>query len=109
MFQVTLGFACRAVQVPAVIGLITDLGAGEAEVLALALEHPGSTVILDDRFARGVARARNMRLTGTAAALIKAKHTGLISAVAPLLDELKKLNFRLSDSARAAILELAGE
>jgi predicted nucleic acid-binding protein len=50
-----------------------------------------------------------MRLTGTAAALIKAKHTGLISAVAPLLDELKKLNFRLSDSARAAILELAGE
>lgn len=99
----------RTVQVPAVIGLMTDLGAGEAEVLALAVEHPGSTVILDDRFAREVAKARNMRLTGTAGVLVKAKRTGLISAVAPLLDELKDLNFRLNDSTRAAILKLAGE
>ena len=31
--------------------LVTDLGAGEAEVLALALEHPGTSAILDDGLA----------------------------------------------------------
>jgi hypothetical protein len=80
----------QAVQVPAVIGLITDLGAGEAEVLALALERRECTVILDDRFAREVAKARSVRLTGTAGVLVKAKHSGLISCVAPLLDEAEK-------------------
>lgn len=40
----------RAVRVPAVIHLITDLGPGEAQVLALALEEPESLVILDDGF-----------------------------------------------------------
>lgn len=44
----------RSVQVPEVLTLITDLGAGEAQVLALALEESGSLVILDDRFARAV-------------------------------------------------------
>jgi len=34
------------VQSQAVIPVITDLGAGEAEVLGLALENPGSRVIL---------------------------------------------------------------
>ena len=41
----------RAVRMPAVVTLITDLGAREAQVLALALEVPGSLVLLDDRVA----------------------------------------------------------
>lgn len=32
--------------------LISDLGVGESEVLMLALETPGATVILDDMLAR---------------------------------------------------------
>ena len=39
----------QSVRVPQLIRLITDLGAGEAEVLALALEEPGRLVILDDK------------------------------------------------------------
>jgi len=54
----------RTVRVPEVIQLITDLGPGEAQVLVLALEEPGSLVILDDGFARAVATTRGMRLTG---------------------------------------------
>jgi uncharacterized protein len=34
-----------------VLPLISDLGSGEAQVLALTLEQPGSLVILDDRYA----------------------------------------------------------
>jgi predicted nucleic acid-binding protein len=68
----------RSVRVPKVIKLITDLGAGEAQVLALAIEEPGSLVILDDRLAREVARLRSLRITGTAGVLLKAKHEGHI-------------------------------
>jgi predicted nucleic acid-binding protein len=83
----------RDVQVPAVIQLVTDLGPGEAEVLALALEQQGTSfLILDDGFARQVAKARSLRVTGTAGLLVKAKQTDLIPAVAPLLEDLQRLN-----------------
>ena len=99
----------RAVRVPAVIHLITDLGPGEAQVLALALEEPQSLVILDDGFARSVAKTQNIRMTGTAGVLIKAKQEGHIAAIAPLLDRLLQLGFRLSDVTKATILALAQE
>ena len=99
----------RTVRVPEVIHLITDLGPGEAQVLTLALEEPGSLVILDDGFARAVAQARRIRLTGTAGVLLKAKQEGHIVAVAPLLDTLIRLGFRLSGATRAAIVALAQE
>jgi len=99
----------RTVRVPEVIQLIMDLGPGEAQVLALALEEPGSLVILDDGFARAVATACSIRLTDTAGVLLKAKQEGHINAVAPLLDTLKQQGFRLSDATRAAIVALAQE
>jgi predicted nucleic acid-binding protein len=99
----------RTVRVPEVIQLITDLGPGEAQVLALALEEPGSLVILDDGFARAVAKARGIRLTGTAGVLLKAKQEGYIRVVAPLLDTLMQMGFRLSEATRAAIVALAQE
>lgn len=94
---------------PEVITLITDLDAGEAQVLALAIEEPGSLVILDDSLARQIARLRSLRITGTAGVLLKAKHEGHILAVAPLLDRLMQLDFRLSDAVKAKILWLARE
>jgi predicted nucleic acid-binding protein len=99
----------RPVRVPELIRLITDLGPGEAEVLALALEEAGSLVILDDRLAREVAKLQNIRITGTAGVLLKAKHEGHISAVAPLFDKLPQLGFRLGDTVKANILKLAQE
>ena len=99
----------RSVQVPEVMTLITDLGAGEAQVLALALEESGSLVILDDRFARAVALIRHIRLTGTAGVLLKAKQEGHIAAVTPLLDQMVQMGFRLSGTVRSMILSLAGE
>ena len=99
----------RSVLVPEVLTLITDLGAGEAQVLALTLEEPGSLVILDDRFARALAQMRNVRLTGTAGVLLKAKQEGYIAAVAPLLDQMTQMGFRLSGTIRDMILSLAQE
>ena len=89
--------------------LVTDLGPGETEVLALALESPGAVVILDDAVARRVAATLHVCLTGTLGVLLDAKRQGLITAVTPILDELEALRFRLASRTRAAILELAGE
>ena len=48
-------------------------------------------------------------MTGTLGILLDAKRAGLIDAVAPLLDALQQLRFRLSSSTRADVLKLAGE
>jgi predicted nucleic acid-binding protein len=48
------------VQSPALIPAITDLGAGEAEVIGLALEHPGSRVIIDDQLGRRIAALQRL-------------------------------------------------
>jgi uncharacterized protein len=89
--------------------LISDLGSGETEVLTLALEEPGSLVVLDDRYAREIATRKNIRLTGTAGVLLKAKADGHLPAVKPLLDELELLGFHLSKVVRRRILACAHE
>lgn len=89
--------------------LINDLGAGETQVLMLALEMPGAIVILDDALARRMAESRHIPLTGTLGLLLDAKRAGLIPAVKPCLDQLQSLRFRLAAPTRAAVLNLAGE
>lgn len=89
--------------------LVTDLGPGESEVLALALEMPESVVILDDALARQTAETLGIRLTGTLGLLLDAKRAGLLQEVASLLDQLQALRFRLAPRTRAAILKIAGE
>lgn len=93
----------------AALPMVTDLGPGETEVLALALESPDAVVILDDGLARQVAETLGIRLTGTLGILLDAKRSGLVSAVAPLLGQLQSLCFRLAPRTRAAVLKLAGE
>jgi predicted nucleic acid-binding protein len=92
-----------------VLPLIHDLGPGETEVLALALESPDPLVILDDGLARQVAASLNLKLTGTLGLLLDVKKAGLIPSVAPMLDELQRLRFRVSPRTRSALLKFAGE
>jgi uncharacterized protein len=89
--------------------LVADLGAGEKEVLALGAETPGAVVVLDDALARQYARLLNLTLTGTLGVLLKAKSDGLIPAVAPILDRLQQLRFRLDPETHKAALRVAGE
>ncbi len=89
--------------------LIHDLGPGETEVLMLALEASDPIVILDDALARRSAEILKLPLTGTVGLLLDAKRAGLIEKVAPCLDQLQALRFRLSTRTREAVLRLAGE
>jgi hypothetical protein len=97
---------------PAGIGmlaLIADLGVGEAQVLALALESPGSVVVLDDLLARRMAEVLGLRMTGTLGILLEAKRRGLVPSVGPLIRRLTELGFRVSACTERAVLALAGE
>jgi len=91
------------------VPLVTNLGAGEAEALMLALELREAVVVLDDALARRVAETLGLNVTGTLGLLLDAKRAGLITAVGPLLDQLEALRFRLAPHTRTAVLKLAGE
>jgi predicted nucleic acid-binding protein len=99
----------RRVVGQAVLPLVSDLGAGEREVLALALEARQPLVVLDDRLARRQAQRFNFSMTGTLGLLLKGKQSGRIDQLGPLLDRLEDLNFRLDAATRTSVLSLAGE
>ena len=99
----------RAIRSPQIMGLSTDFGPGETEVIALALEESDSLVIIDEKLARRIARLRGLRVTGTAGVLLKAKQEGHILAVKPFLDRLQEIHFHLSDNVRTLILSTAEE
>jgi len=93
----------------AVLPLGMDLGPGETEVLALALESADAIVILDDALARQMATTLSIRLRGSLGLLLDAKQASLVSAITPLLDQLQALGFHLSSETRKLILDLASE
>jgi len=92
-----------------VLPLVTDLGPGETQVLALCLELGDATALLDDGLARRVALALDIRVRGTLGVLIDAKRAGLVSSVSELLDRLDALRFRVARHTREAVQRLAGE
>lgn len=99
----------RQVQASTLVPSLPNLGLGEREALTLAVTTPDSLVILDDALARGYARQLNVTFTGTLGVLLKAKQLGHIDAIAPVLDQLDALRFRLDKATRAAVLRLANE
>ncbi|MFQ5436854.1 MAG: DUF3368 domain-containing protein, partial [Anaerolineae bacterium] len=89
--------------------LVSDLGNGELETMALALEHPGKVVILDDALARRITQAAGLEVWGTLRVLLEAKKQGLISEIAPLVDKMRLSGMWISEDVRQRILLLAGE
>jgi predicted nucleic acid-binding protein len=82
---------------------------GESSAIALALETPESILILDDYKARKIASHLGLALTGTVGVIIKAKMNGIVLAVKPILEEIKKTNFRISPELEILALKEAGE
>ena len=82
---------------------------GEASAIALALETPDSTLILDDYRARKVAEKLKLNFTGTIGVIIRAKIKGVIPSIKPLLVKIKQTDFRLTDDIEQQALKEAGE
>lgn len=84
------------------------LDEGEAAVIAQA-EATNSAVIIDEGKGRKEAVERNIEVFRTGTVLCLLKEAGQIQLVAPYLDKLDELGFRLSPRHRNAILKKAGE
>ena len=89
--------------------LETQIDKGESSAIALALETPESTVILDDIKARKLAQQLGIKFTGTIGVIVKAKLLGVIPSIKPLLDKIKQTDFRLSTEIESQALRLAKE
>jgi predicted nucleic acid-binding protein len=101
----------RRVEVAAVPSSIVawNLGAGESEVLAFALENPRFIAMVDDAESRRCARALGIPVLGTGGTLVLAKRRGLIGSVRTLLDELRAEGLWLSEEVINLLLQAAGE
>lgn len=86
-----------------------DIHRGEAEVIALAGSLDDSLMILDDLAARRHAQLLGLKFTGTLGILLKAKKSGILDSVLPVVDCLEQLGFRLAANTRREFLNLAGE
>jgi uncharacterized protein len=102
------------VQAPQDLGKVAalpfNLQPGETEALALALELPGSLLLVDDAQGRKAAAALGIAYTGTVGVLLRAKAEGKIPALRPVLGLLAtRTTFWLSPAVEAAALKQAGE
>ena len=82
---------------------------GESSAIALALETPDCTIILDDFKARRIAEQLRLSYTGTIGVIIKAKLNGIIPSIKPILEKMKQSDFRLSEEIELIALSLACE
>lgn len=90
--------------------LYQDIDKGEADAIALFADIHGSDILLlDDMKAQNHAKAKGLPVVGTAGVLITAKKKCIISGVKPLLEELKKHRYYLSESLYKEVLILADE
>lgn len=86
-----------------------QIGKGESSAIVLAMETPGSTVIIDDNKARKIARQLGLTFTGTIGVIVKAKLRGLIPSIKPLITKIKKTNFRITEELELEALKQANE
>jgi predicted nucleic acid-binding protein len=89
-------------------GLPGDLGPGEREAIALALETAADVVVLDDQVGRRLARARGLQVTGTVGVLIEARSRGLLPALRPELDRLRDAGLWLADAFYQRLCQAEG-
>jgi predicted nucleic acid-binding protein len=89
--------------------LVSDLGQGELETMALAIEHQEKVVILDDALARRIAEAAGLTVWGTLRVLLEAKKQGLLPTMSSAIDKLISSGMWISGDIRQRILKLADE
>jgi predicted nucleic acid-binding protein len=87
----------------------TQLDAGEASTIALALAHPGALVLMDDTLGRGQAALLGLEVLDLAGLLLAAQRAGLIERVHPLVERLARRGFVIPEDALRRLLAETGE
>ena len=93
-----------------VMALQDSLDLGESEAIALALDARADLLLMDERLGRRAAQRLGLRVTGVLSVLVEAKHKDQLSAIKPVLDQLRdEVGFRLSEALYQQVLEDEGE
>ncbi len=74
------------------------LDAGEASAIALALEKDDCLLIMDESKGRRGAKQLRIKLTGTLGILIVAKEKGLMQSVTEIIEQIRRTDFRISET-----------
>jgi predicted nucleic acid-binding protein len=89
--------------------LSANLGRGETEAIALAVELGGHQVLVDERSGRRLAASLGLPVIGTVGLLVVAKRHGVLPTVRPSLETLRATGFFLADDVIRVVLRSAGE
>lgn len=90
--------------------LQSELDSGEAEAIALAVQQKSELLLIDEAHGRTVARRLSLEVIGSVGLVLLAKERGLVSAVMPVLDELRSRGgLWLSDAFYQSIVARTGE
>ena len=84
-------------------------GPGESSCIALAQKEDDPLLIIDDKRAKRVAQEIGIECMGSIGVLIVAKRKGVITAIRPIIDEIAKTDFRISERIIRIALELVDE
>ncbi len=87
----------------------TGIDAGEASTIALAAQHDGSLILMDDALGRAQVAALGIEMLDLPGVLLEAKRARLVRAVKPLVSKLARRRFTMPEDARRALLREAGE
>ena len=89
--------------------ITVDLDEGESACIHLALVHPGSLLLIDERAGRAVAREHGIAVAGTAAVIGQARLRGLIPSARDIFERLLQSDFRIAPEVIRTVLRQVGE
>jgi uncharacterized protein len=91
-------------------GVLRPLDEGERQAVRLAHSLGKSVLLLiDDRAGRQAALKLQQPFTGLAGLLLVAKQRGLLKNVVPLLEDLRRLGYWMSDTVLGTVKRLSNE
>ena len=99
----------RAVDMQRFVYLDAYADAGETQAMLLYKELAADYLLIDDRRGRKVAKINQIKTVGSLGVLLQAKRAGMISRIAPLIEQIAASPVFMSESLIQTVLDLADE